>query len=162
MAGGAVAYRITLADIAVSLMDAYVGAPASRRILDGAVERGVGEPIDAVLLMADLRGFTTLADTAGRDLIERLDEHLEAMAAPVLAQGGHVLKFLGDGLLAAFPTNDGLSRADACRQALAAAREALVLNDKVNRAAGRDRTGAGYRHSRRRSLLWECGRGGAS
>jgi adenylate cyclase len=127
-----IVYRLTLGDIAVSLMDAYVGAPASRRILNGQIRRGAGEPIEAVLMMADLSGFTALADTSGPGLIERLDEHLEAMAAPVIRHGGSVLKFMGDGMLAAFPITEALPQGEACKLAMGAAREAIRLNHAVN------------------------------
>lgn len=129
---GPIVYRMTLGDIAITLMDAYVGAPASRRILNGEVRRGSGEPIEAVLMMSDLGGFTSLADASGLDLIERLDEHLEAMAAPVIQHGGSVLKFMGDGVLAAFPITLDRPREEACRLALASAREAIERNRAVN------------------------------
>jgi adenylate cyclase len=127
-----IVYRLTLGDIAIALMDAYVGPPASRRILNGEVRRGAGEPIEAALMMADLSGFTAMADASGLDLIERLDEHLEAMAAPVIARGGSVLKFMGDGMLAAFPVTADLPQRDACRLALAAAHEIIARNHAVN------------------------------
>ncbi len=127
-----IVYRLTLADIAVTLLDAYVGRPASRRILNGEVRRGFGEPVEAVLMMSDLRGFTAQADSSGLDLIERLDEHLEAMASPVIRRGGSVLKFMGDGMLAAFPITAELPLAAACTLAFEAAREAMALNEAVN------------------------------
>jgi adenylate cyclase len=127
-----IVYRLTLGDIAIALMDAYVGPPASRRILNGEVRRGAGEPIEAVLMMADLSGFTALADSSGLSLIERLDENLEAMAAPVIERGGSVLKFMGDGMLAAFPITADLPQREACKLALAAARDAVARNRAVN------------------------------
>jgi adenylate cyclase len=102
-------------------------------VLSGAIRRGSGTTIEAALLIADLRGFTTLADTAGLDLIARLDRHLEAMADPVAEQGGEVLKFLGDGLLAAFPITEELSHESACAAAVRAAQAALERNEAVNR-----------------------------
>ena len=56
------------------------------------------------------------------------------------AQGGEVLKFLGDGLLAVFPAEEtAAATRDACRRALAAAERALAATDDLNadrRAAG--------------------------
>lgn len=127
-----IVYRLTLGDIAVTLMDAYVGLPASRRILHGQVHRGVGEPIEAVLLMADLIGFTPIADSSGLDLVERLDEHLEAMSAPVVKRGGSILKFMGDAILAVFPITEEISKPAACRLALEAAIDAIERNAVVN------------------------------
>lgn len=129
-----IVYRMTLGDIAVSLMDAYVGRPASRRILSGQIRRGFGEPIEAVLLMADLVGFTPVADSSGLDLIERLDEHFEAMSAPVVKRGGSVLKFMGDAILAVFPITEDVLKPAACHLALGAAVEAIERNAAVNRA----------------------------
>jgi adenylate cyclase len=130
---GLAAYRMTLFDLTVAMLDTYVGLSAGRRVLSGEIRRGVGTTITAALLFADLRGFTSLADTAGKDLIARLDHHLEAMADPVAEQGGEVLKFLGDGLLAAFPITEERSRESACAAAIQAAQMALERNAAVNR-----------------------------
>lgn len=130
---GLAAYRMTLFDLTVALLDTYVGLSAGRRVLSGEIRRGFGTTITAALLFADLRGFTSLADTAGMDLIARLDQHLEAMADPVAEQGGEVLKFMGDGVLAAFPITEERSREQACAAAIRAAQMALERNAAVNR-----------------------------
>jgi adenylate cyclase len=128
------AYRITLLELTVAMLDTYVGLSAGRRVLSGEIRRGSGTNLTAALLFADLRGFTALTDVAGAAIIGRLDQHLEAMAEPVAEEGGEVLKFLGDGLLAAFPINEARSREEACAAAVRAAREALTRNEAVNRA----------------------------
>jgi adenylate cyclase len=130
---GLAAYRMTLFDLTVAMLDTYVGLSAGRRVLSGEIRRGFGTTMTATLLFADLRGFTSLADTAGMDLIARLDQHLEAMADPVAEQGGDVLKFMGDGVLAAFPIMEERSREQACAAAIRAARAALERNAAVNR-----------------------------
>ena len=127
------AYRITLLDLAVATLDTYVGLSAGRRVLSGGIQRGSGTTLTAALYFADLRGFTTLADTAGIDLIARLDRHFEAMADPVTERGGEVLKFMGDGLLAAFPITDDIPRESACAAATEAAMAAIARNETVNR-----------------------------
>lgn len=131
---GLAAYRIGLYDLTVGMLDTYVGLFAGRRVLSGEIRRGSGTTITAALLFADLRGFTTLADEIGMSLIGRLDEHLEAMAGPVAEEGGEVLKFLGDGLLAAFPITDVRPHDAACAAAVRAAQAALSRNEAVNRA----------------------------
>ncbi|WP_262027508.1 adenylate/guanylate cyclase domain-containing protein [Microvirga sp. Mcv34] len=130
---GLAAYRMTLFDLTVGMLDTYVGLSAGRRVLSGEIRRGFGTTITAALLFADLRGFTALADTAGIDLIARLDRHLEAMADPVAEQGGEVLKFMGDGVLAAFPITEERSREEACAAAIRAAQAALERNAETNR-----------------------------
>jgi adenylate cyclase len=95
-----------------------------------------------VLFYADLRGFTGLADTMpGRDVIGLLDDCFDCMARPVVKRGGEILKFMGDGLLAAFAANRAaVERAAVCSTALDAATEALALIDVLaaaRRTAGR-------------------------
>jgi adenylate cyclase len=130
---GLAAYRIALFDLTVAMLDTYVGLSAGRRVLSGEIRRGSGTTLTAALLFADLRGFTALAETAGAPLITRLDHDLDAMAEPVAEEGGEVLKFLGDGLLAAFPITPERTQEAACAAALRAATESLVRNEAVNR-----------------------------
>ena len=128
------AYRIALLDVAVGVLDAYVGLDAGRRVLAGEIRRGHGEALTAALLFADLHGFTGTVEAAatsqerGVAFIARLGDHLAAMVEPVEARGGEVLKFLGDGLLAAFPYAPEAGPGEACAAALAAARDALARN----------------------------------
>ena len=126
------AYRITVSEVMDALLGAYIGHDAGKRVLSGEIRRGEGHRVRAALMFADLRGFTAATETAGADVIARLGLHLSAMAEPVEAAGGEVLKFLGDGLLAAFPVI--VSPELACAAALAAAREALRRNAEVNDA----------------------------
>ena len=109
------------------LLAAYLGQDPAERILSGRVQRGEVLGVQAVLFFTDLRGFTALADTLpGRDLIGLLDDCFDCMVRPVVARGGEVLKFLGDGLLAIFRIEDR-PRAETCAAALDAAKEALAL-----------------------------------
>ena len=102
-------------------------------MLAGEVRRGTGRAIEAAILLADLRGFTSLA---GREpparVVAWLDQHLEAVGEAVAAQDGEVLKFLGDGLLAVFPADETATSDDACRRALAAAEQALAATTALN------------------------------
>jgi len=130
---GLATYRMALLDLTVAMLDTYVGFSAGRRVLSGEIRRGFGTTLTAALLFADLRGFTALADGAGTQLISRLDQHLEAMAGPVAENGGEVLKFMGDGVLAAFPITEERSQEAACAAAVHAAQMALERNAAVNR-----------------------------
>jgi len=51
----------------------------------------------------------------------------------VRAEGGEILKFIGDGMLCIFPMKDDLDRDRACYSALAAARAGLAAIDALNR-----------------------------
>jgi adenylate cyclase len=120
------------------LLAAYLGADPAARVFAGTVLRGEAQSVEAVLFYADLREFTSLADTLpGRELIHLLDECFDCMARPVTRRGGEILKFLGDGLLAIFRTDDR-RRAETCASALAAASEALDLIDVLANARRND------------------------
>jgi adenylate cyclase len=105
---------------ATALLETYIGHDTGRRVLNGLIKRGDGENIDAVIWFCDLRGSSTLAETLPRDLfLEQLNRFFYCMAGAVLKKGGEVLKYIGDAVLAIFPTADGVEAA--CRRALQAA-----------------------------------------
>jgi adenylate cyclase len=132
------AERQVLRQIAIDLLDTYVGHGAGRCIHDGNIERGDLATIDAAIWFCDLRGFTRLSDHAPRgDVIAALNDWFDCLDAALAPAGGEILKFLGDGLLAIFPA--GEDPAEACRRALAAAASAFAAVDALNarrRAAG--------------------------
>jgi adenylate cyclase len=106
-----------------TLLDTYVGRTSGGRVLDGQIRRGMGETIRAVIWLCDLRGFTALSEALPRDaLIEMLNAYFGPMCDAVAEQGGEILKFIGDAMLAIFPvaTEPGV----ACAHALAAAQAA--------------------------------------
>jgi adenylate cyclase len=91
--------------IASGLLGAYLGGDAGLRVHAGAVERGSVESVRAVLWYADIRGFTAIADTTpGLMVIDLLNAIFETLTASMRPRGGQVLKFLGDGMLAIFPS----------------------------------------------------------
>jgi len=125
-------YRLALLQVAVDLLDAYVGPEPGRRILSGQVRQGTAQQLSAAIVIADLRGFTAVADrTPAERLVAGLNEHLGAVVEAVEQHGGQVLKFLGDGLLAVFSLEERAAEA-ACADALAAAQAALAANATIN------------------------------
>lgn len=114
-------------EIATNLLEAYVGHRSGALVLDGQIQPGGTQAIDAVMLVADLAGFTTASDrVAGDRLTELLGRHLEAMVPPVTDRGGEILAFMGDGFLAAFETGD-----DPAAAARAAVDSAVAIVDGV-------------------------------
>lgn len=114
---------------ATALLETYLGRDTGRRVLDGLVKRGDGEHIDAVIWFCDLRDSTVLSGSLPREVyLEQLNRFFYCMAGAVLKKGGEVLKYIGDAVLAIFPTAAGAGVA--CRRALQA----------VNLAAERVRT----------------------
>jgi adenylate cyclase len=118
--------------IAINVLDTYVGPDAGRHIMAGEIRRGDVEVMRAVILMADLRDFTKTTDAAPQDqIVDILDDYYEAMIGPIVDRGGEILKFLGDGLLATFNLT-GEPRESVCRVALVAATEAVRAVDALN------------------------------
>ena len=105
----------TLRKTTRSLLATYLGQDAAERVLAGNVVRGRAEPLRTVVWFADLVGFTRLADTHdGAFLLAMLNEYAEPQVESIEEHGGHVLKFIGDGLLAIFPGRRAVVRVRAC------------------------------------------------
>lgn len=136
---GLTIFRVATSALLKDMLGRYVGRDAGDRVLRGEIRRGEGHQLSAALLFADLRGFTSVAETSGTGLVPRLGRHLAAMVEPVEAYGGEVLKFLGDGLLAAFALDAVRDPAEACSAALDAALDALARNALVNAGSPEER-----------------------
>jgi len=109
---------VSLARIAGTLVETYLGRDAGRRVLAGRIRRGVAETINAVLWYSDLRGFTRITDEAPpQQIIPFLNDYAEAVISSIYDNGGDVLKLIGDGTLAIFTAD---TAAAACGAALAA------------------------------------------
>ena len=128
-------------DMARTLLETYLGRISGSRVLDGQVQRGDGDEIEAVIWFSDLRDSTPLSAQLGeRTFLELLNDYYETTAGAVLEHGGEVLRFIGDASLAVFPIADGgESRRAVCAHAIDAARDARARG----RAANERRSGAG-------------------
>ena len=113
--------------VSLAVAEAYLGPRTGQRVLDGQITRGHIEKIDAAILVSDIRDWTGLNNrmTAERALA-LANRYFELVAEAVEANGGEILKFIGDGVLAVFPSDDDTADAAAvCDGALASARKAL-------------------------------------
>ena len=112
----------SLARIANTLVETYLGRDAGRRVLQGRIARGVADRIKTVLWFSDLRNYTRISDSAPpQEIIPLLNDYADAIVSAIHEHSGDVLKLIGDGVLAIFPADD---RARACAAALDAAQEA--------------------------------------
>ena len=115
--------------VSLAVAEAYLGSRTGRRVLEGQITRGDIERIDAAILVSDIRDWTGInARLPAEEALALANRYFEIIAEAVDSNGGEILKFIGDGVLAIFPTDDGaLDGATVCGRALAAARRALQL-----------------------------------
>lgn len=113
--------------VSSAVADAYLGARTGQRVLSGQITRGNIEKINAAIMISDIRDWTGLnTRLPGEDALALANRYFEIMADAVEFNGGEVLKFIGDSVLAIFPLEGtSQSAADVCAQALAAARKAV-------------------------------------
>jgi adenylate cyclase len=120
----------SLARIAETLVETYLGRDAGQRVLEGRIARGIADRIEAVLWFSDLRNYTRISDSAAPEqIIPLLNDYADAVISAIHQQGGDVLKLMGDGTLAIFTAED---RGRACHAALAAAANARRAVAAVN------------------------------
>jgi adenylate cyclase len=128
-----IAEILALRRTAVSLLNTYVGHDAGDRILRGKIQRGDIDMIHAIIWCSDLRAFTELASTLDpAALIAVLNEVFECQVTAIQHCGGQVLKFIGDGLLAIFPTES--AQGNICDDAFDAATRAFRALAALNEA----------------------------
>jgi adenylate cyclase len=108
-------------------------------VLAGEIRRGEGERLAAAILFADLRRFTQVSEQEDAlKVVEWLNQHFEVVGDAVTAEGGEILKFMGDGLLAVFPVAEADSApCQGCEAALRSAERAVVANEVLNRSRAR-------------------------
>jgi class 3 adenylate cyclase len=99
---------------------------------EGASGRGsAGEKIEGSILVADIRGFTTISETNSPEaVVSMLNEYFTEMETAILLHGGIIDKFVGDAIVAVFfPVPDGVDCAiRACRAGLEMRRTLADLN----------------------------------
>src|SRR5260221_5376111 len=119
----------------IDLLDIYIGRRSGKRITDGQIELGQIDYIEAAIWLTDLRGFTRYSEQAPiAEVIGSLHAWLGPMVTLIESNGGEVLKFIGDSVLASFAASDHGGRQGACPQALAAAETFGQANDELNLA----------------------------
>jgi class 3 adenylate cyclase len=91
------------------------------------------ELLTVTVLMSDIRGYTGLAETTPpAQLAAQLGEHRQAMNDAVLAQGGTVMQYVGDAVMAVFGAPEPLESHQ--QRALAAAALMHVAQEALNAA----------------------------
>ncbi|MDO6478748.1 adenylate/guanylate cyclase domain-containing protein [Shimia thalassica] len=102
--------------MASDLLKVYLGRDAGQRVLSGEIRRGSLQSLDAVIFYFDLSGFTVMTEQIpAPSIVEMLNDYFALAVKIVREHGGHVLKFMGDGMLAMF---DHGELGDAAKSAL--------------------------------------------
>ncbi|AWM89010.1 adenylate/guanylate cyclase domain-containing protein [Microvirga sp. 17 mud 1-3] len=103
----------------------YVGDEPHKAILSGAILRGQVTRIRSAILFADMRDYTQISSTLSPEhAVELLNNYFDCLVPPIEDEGGEVLKYLGDGLLA-IVRDRGDDTGGAPQSALSAATKAL-------------------------------------
>jgi adenylate cyclase len=94
---------------------------------------------EIAILFADIRGYTKFSEhRLPYDVVFVMNEYFRHMGEAVEASGGHLDKFIGDGVMALFGV--GTDPARGCRQALDGAVAMAQALDELNRALATDLT----------------------
>ena len=79
---------------------------------------------EVTVLFSDIRGFTTFSETRPpEEVFETLNQYLTEMADAILEEGGTIVSFMGDGIIAVFGAP--IESSDHADRAIAAARKML-------------------------------------
>jgi adenylate cyclase len=108
-----------------NVLDRYVSANVAKTILNDRrsfVEALKGRKQPVTVLFSDIRGFTTMTESADADkLVAQLNEYFSDMVGSVLNQNGTLQKFIGDAIMAVWgDTHSQGVKADAQRAVSAA------------------------------------------
>lgn len=124
---------ILFSEMTKTLMRTYLGRTPGERVMSGQIRRGDGIDIRAVIWFSDLRESTRLSTELSRaEFLALLNRYFDCAAGPVLAEGGEVLRYIGDAVLAIFPAETEAQTRDACERAVRAARDARLCLAGLN------------------------------
>jgi len=119
-------------ELSFIVLGAYLGRGAAERVLDGRIRREDMETITARIWMSELRGFTALSDRLpAEELLAFLGDYFTVVVEAVREEGGEVLKFIGDAVLAIFRVQSG-APSEACEAAVRAARSVETALIEIN------------------------------
>ncbi|HEY1099682.1 MAG TPA: adenylate/guanylate cyclase domain-containing protein, partial [Myxococcota bacterium] len=104
--------RDTNASIARFVPFGFLDALDKRSVRE--VQRGDAQQREMAVMFCDVRGFTTLAEKLGPDQTFRfINEYLARMEPEIYRGAGFINQYLGDGIMALFPSSSPSSSASA-------------------------------------------------
>ena len=85
----------------------YLGKRTGTRVINGLFYRGDAIGINALILFADLRNFTSLSERLGAQCVtEYINSVFDLLNDQLRPLGGEILKFIGDAALIIFPEHE--------------------------------------------------------
>lgn len=112
---------------------------APQRVVEEVIKQGVstsGETREVTVLFADIVEFTAMSESvAPETLVRILNGYFEATCTAVTHHGGHIAKFLGDGIMAIFgaPETNAWQSLDAVIAALSMREAVRKYNEELGR-----------------------------
>jgi adenylate cyclase len=92
-----------------------------------------GERHTVTVIFTDIRGFTTLSESVSSEtVVEWLNDYFGRMYAVITAHGGHINKFIGDGLMIVFGAPIDRGQKQEARSAVACGLAMLAEVEKMN------------------------------
>jgi adenylate cyclase len=141
---GGVIYRFATAEKKSSFFRSAVALFVGRQVATSLDETNriemTGKREMVTILFTDIRGFTAFCESKDPAVVvDLLNVYMSTMVSIIVKNGGHVNKFIGDGILAVFSDDDpGAKPGDH------AIRTARCAAEMVEQVIGEFRTGAGF------------------
>jgi adenylate cyclase len=110
-----------------AVLERYVPAPLVRELARTGDPLANGREVDITVILVDIRGYTGRAERlTPREAVGFLNDYFSVVVAPLAAEGAVLDKYLGDGVLAFFESEEH------ARRALRAARAILAAIARYN------------------------------
>ena len=142
----AIVYRFATAEQRGNLfrraISLFVGKQVAAVLDDTQTIRLTGVRQTVTILFTDIRGFTAFTEKVSQEqgpevVVKLLNEYLAVMTGVIVQHGGHVNKFLGDGILAVFSnSDDGAVRGDHALRAVQCATAMVTTPARFETGAG--------------------------
>jgi adenylate cyclase len=139
-----VIYRFATAEKKSSFFKTAVALFVGRQVASSLDEKQefemTGKRQKVTILFTDIRGFTAFCESKDPAIVvDLLNTYMSTMVSIIVKNGGHVNKFIGDGILAVFSDDDpGAKPGDH------ALRTTICATEMVEQVIGEFKTGAGY------------------
>ncbi|MFK5985841.1 MAG: adenylate/guanylate cyclase domain-containing protein [Pseudomonadota bacterium] len=139
-------YRFTVEDKNKRRLAHFFRSYVNKQVVDDILKSDAplkleGSREEICILFSDIRNFTTYSENhSAEDVVATLNEYFSAMTEVILAHGGTVDKFIGDGLMAFFgapikniknPTLNAIQAAFEMRQALTKLNQKWISEGQV-------------------------------